>query len=171
MTVRRILIATGSAIALAAMAGSALAAGTVAATANASATVVSPYTLVKTSDMQFGTVVRPSNANSNAVTLDANDTVTVTGTGNGSTVSSTTSTARFTLTGTPTTYSTSQGVVITQTGLGPVSATLPVATTGTYGTIPAAGFQELRVGGAFSINSATPSQAYTGTLTLTVNYN
>lgn len=87
------------------------------------------------------------------------------------TVASTTSTARFTLTGSPTTYSTSQGVTMTPVGLGTVSASVPVATTGTYGTIPIAGSQELRIGGSFTITSATPAVPYSGTLTLTVNYN
>lgn len=170
MNLRNILIVAASAIALTAVASNALAAGTVSQTATASAQIVSPYTLTKTTDMLFGMITRPSNASSNTVTLDASDAVTLTGAGNGATVSSTTSTARFTLSGAPTTYSTSQGVVMTPTGLGTVSASTPVATTGTYGTIPAAGFQELRVGGSFSINAATPSVPYSGTLTLTVNY-
>ena len=136
---RNILIAAASTVVVASLATSALAAGTVSQTATASATIVSPYTLASTSNMQFGLITRPSNANSNTVTLDANDAVTVTGTGNGATVASTTSTARFTLTGSPTTYSTSQGGTMTPFGLGTVSASVPVATTGTYGTIPIAG--------------------------------
>ena len=64
-------------------------------------------------------------------------------------------------------------------GRGPVGTvlvergTLPTqrVTTGTLGTIPAAGVQEIRYGGQFDMGSATPAQAYTGTLSVTVNYN
>ena len=43
--------------------------------------------------------------------------------------------------------------------------------TGTLGTVPANGTQELKFGGQFDISSTTTAQPYTGTLTVTVNYN
>ena len=48
-----------------------------------------------------------------------------------------------------------------------------MATSGTLGTISGAngGSQEIRYGGQFDITAATAAQNYTGTLTVTVNYN
>jgi hypothetical protein len=159
-------------LALGSLAGAACAAGSVSATAPASVTVLSPISLAKTQDMQFGQVVRPSNANTNTVTLDANDSVTLGGGGNGSLVASTTLSAKFNLQAPAgTTYSTTQQLTFTQTGLTNIAASLPTATAGVLGTVPAAGIQELRYGGQFDMTSATPAQAYTGTLSVTVNYN
>jgi hypothetical protein len=172
MTIGLGLRTAAATLALAALSTSALASGSVQATASASATVISPITLQKTQDMAFGQVVRPSNANTNTVTLDANDTVTLSGSGNGSTIASTTSSAKFTLSAPAgTTYTTVQTLTFNQNGLTNVAAALPVATTGVLGTVPAAGTQELRYGGAFDVTAATPAQAYTGTLSVTVNYN
>ena len=170
---RNTWIAAGVAVSAAAFAATgALAAGSVQATANSSVTVLSPTALTKTQDMTFGQVVRPSNASANTVTLDANDTVTLSGAGNGSTLASTTTSAKFNLTAPGgTTYTTTQTLTFTQTGLTNIGAASPVATTGTLGTVPVAGVQELRYGGQFDITSATPAQAYTGTLSVTVNYN
>jgi len=157
---------------LSGVSGAASAAGSVQAAANSSVTVLSPTTLTKTQDMAFGQVVRPSNASANTVTLDANDTVALSGAGNGSLVASTTTSAKFNLAAPAgTTYTTTQALTFTQTGLASIAAAAPVATTGVLGTVPAAGVQELRYGGQFDITSATPAQAYTGTLSVTVNYN
>jgi hypothetical protein len=165
------LRAAGLAVALASLSGAAFAAGSVSTSANATATIVSPVTLAKTQDMAFGSIVRPSNASPNTVTLDANDTVTLTGAGNGSTIASTRTSAKFNLTAPPgTTYSTVQTLSFTTSGLTGIAASLPVATTGVLGTVPAGGVQELRYGGQFDINSSTVAQLYTGTLSITVNY-
>ena len=160
------------ALSISGLAGAALAAGSVQATAPASVTIVAPVSLTKTQDLQFGQVVRPSNASANTVTLDANDTVSLSGAGNGSLVASTTTSAKFNLSAPAgTTYSTVQTLGFNQTGLTNVAASLPTATTGVLGTVPASGAQELRYGGSFDISSGTPAQAYTGTLSVTVNYN
>ena len=174
MTIRNILIATGSAIALASLGTAALAAGSVQTTAPASVTVLSPTTITKTQNLVFGSVIRPSNAGSNTVTLDVNDTVTIgnAGGGNGAAVASVTSSAKFDVTAPPAThYSTQQSLVFGQAGLTNVAASSPTATNGTLGDIPAGGVQELRYGGSFDMNAGTPAQAYTGTLSVTVNYN
>jgi hypothetical protein len=172
MTIRNALLAAGAAAVGVSIASAALAAGSVQATAPASVTVLSPISLTKTQDMQFGQIVRPSNASSNTVTLDANDNVTLTGAGNGSAIASTTQSAKFNLLAPAgTTYTTTQQLSFTQTGLTNVQASTATATTGTLGTEPLAGIQELRFGGSFDITSATPAQPYTGTLSVTVNYN
>jgi hypothetical protein len=93
------------------------------------------------------------------------------GLGNGSVLSSTTTSARFNVTAAAgTTYTTTQALTFAVTGLTGIGASVPVATTGTLGTIPAGGIQELRYGGHFDMNAATPAQAYTGTLAVTVTY-
>jgi hypothetical protein len=161
----------GLAIALASLAGAAFAAGSVNATANSSVTVLSPVTLTKTQDMAFGQVVRPANASTNTVTLDANNTVTISGAGDGSVVASPTTSAKFNLSAAPgTVYTTTQTLTLGPAGLTSIAAGSPVATAGVFGTVPAAGVQELRVGGQFDMTSATTAQTYTGTLSLTVNY-
>ncbi|THD65405.1 DUF4402 domain-containing protein [Phenylobacterium sp.] len=174
MTIRNALLAAGSIVALSALAGSALASGSVQTTANASVTVVSPTTLTKTQDMAFGTVTRPSSG-SNTVQLAAADgTVTIAsgGTGDAALVSSPTSAAKFNLvTVAAITYTTTQSLTFAQAGLTNISATTPVASTGTLGTVPANGTQQLSFGGQFDISSTTTAQPYTGTLTVTVNYN
>jgi hypothetical protein len=172
MTIRSGLATTALTVALTSLATAALASGSVSATAPASVTIIAPVSLAKTQDMQFGQIVRPSNANTNTVTLDANDTVTLTGTGNGSLIASTTSSAKFNLTAPAgTTYSTVQSLGFTQNGLTNPQPSLPTATNGVLGTVPASGLQELRYGGTFDMNNATPAQAYTGTISVTVNYN
>lgn len=171
MNIRNTLIAAGSALALSALAGSALASGTVSATANASVTVVSPTTITKTQDMVFGTVVRPT-AGTTTVALDTSDHVTATGGTGGSAVTSTTSSAKFNIVvQAATTYSLAQTLTFAQTGLVNIAPTTAVATSGTLGTIPAAGTQEIRYGGQFDMTSATIPQNYTGTLSVTVTYN
>jgi hypothetical protein len=172
MTFRTIALAASAAIAFSALATSAFASGSVTGTANASVTVLSPVTVTKTQDLAFGQIVRPSNANTNTVVLDSNNNVTVSGSGNGSTVASTTTSAKFNITAPAgTTYTTTQTLSFTQTGLTNVAASLPAAQSGTLGTIPAGGVQGLNYGGQFDMNSATTPQAYTGTLSVTVNYN
>jgi hypothetical protein len=172
MKVRYSLIAVGSSIALAATATGALASGSISTTAPASVSVLSPINITKTQNLVFGQVVRPSNANINTVTLDANDTVTLTGTGNGSVVASTTSLAKFDVTAPAgTTYSTTQALTFTQTGLTNIASSLPTTTNGSPGVIPVSGVQELRYGGQFDMTTSTPAQNYTGTLSVTVNYN
>lgn len=169
MNTRNFLLAATGVIAMTSVSTAAFAAGTVSATAPASVTVLSPFTIAKTQDLAFGTVVRPQTG-SITVAIDANDIVTSNGPA-GTVVSSTTSSAHFLLTGLTTAYTTTQTLAFTQPGLTSISVPTPVATTGTFGALTPAGTQELRVGGQFTMSAATTAQLYTGTLTLTVNYN
>lgn len=172
MNLRTGLRTVVAAIVLSSLAGAALASGSVSATAPASVTVLSPTTLTKTQDMAFGQVVRPSNAGTNTVVLDTNDNVTISGAGNGSIVASPTTSAKFVINASGgATYTTVQSLSFTQNGLTNVSVSAPVSSTGVLGTVPGNGSQELRYGGQFDMTSATPAQAYTGTLSVTVNYN
>src|SRR5690349_2380709 len=85
-------------LAFASLAGAAFASGSVNATANSSVTVFSPVSLAKTQDLAFGQVTRPSNANPNTVTIDANNNVTISGAGDGAVIASPTTSAKFLLT-------------------------------------------------------------------------
>jgi hypothetical protein len=173
MNFRSTLLTAASALALSALATGAFAAN-VSATANATATILSTTTVTKQTDMAFGQVVRPSNASTQTVSMDSNGNVTIlnpTGTGDASVIAGTTTAASFKLVSPADTYSTTQTLVFTQTGLTNAAAATPVATAGAYGTVPAAGTQVLNVGGSFEISATTPAQAYTGTLTLTVAFN
>ena len=180
MTFRIGFSSAAVAIILSATASAALASGSSSATisphtvgtAPASVTVLAPVTLTKTPDMAFGQVVRPSNANTNTVILNVNDAVSITGAGNGALIASPTTSAKFNINApSGTTYTTVQTLSFAQTGLLNISPSLPVATTGVLGTIPVAGVQEIRYGGQFDMNASTTAQSYTGTLSVTVNYN
>ncbi len=172
MTTRNVLIAAGAAFALASAATGALASGSITGTAPASATVLSPINITKTQNLVFGQVVRPSSAGTNTVTIDADDTVTLAGPGNGAVIASTTTSAKFNITAAAgTTYTTTQSLSFTQTGLTNVQPSLPTTTNGAPGVIPVSGVQEIRYGGQFDMDASTPAQAYTGTLSVTVNYN
>ena len=174
MNVRNLLVATAATLALSAAATGALAAGNVSTTAAASVTVLSPVTINKTQDLLFGNVIRPGTG-ANTITLDANDVVTKTGAGDGSLAGGTISSAKFTVAGPAgQVYTTGQTLTFNQAGLTSIAPSLPSATTGSVGTIPGVSgpsSQELRYGGVFTMSNATTAQAYTGTLTVTINYN
>jgi hypothetical protein len=161
------------ATAFALSATAACAGGSVTATATASVTILAPVTITATQGLDFGAVSRPANAGANTVTLDAaSSSVTLSGPGDAARAAGSVSAAKFNLVGQGgVTYTTTQSLTFSQTGLTNVSVSMPVAATGTFGQIPPAGVQELRCGGAFEHSAATPAQAYTGALAVTVNYN
>jgi hypothetical protein len=147
-------------------------AGSVTATASVSVTILAPVTLQATEGLNFGAVTKPGNAGSNTVTLDPSGSVTVTGAGDATHPASAVSAAKFNLVGQAgITYSTTQSLTFAQPGLTNVSVSAPVAGSGALGVIPSSGAQELRYGGAFDVSAATPIGAYTGALSVTVNYN
>jgi hypothetical protein len=150
----------------------AFAGGSVTATAPVSVTILAPVSLEATQALAFGSVTKPSGAAGNTVNLDTSGAVTITGGGDSTHPASPTTAAKFDLVGPAgTTYSTSQSLSFDQPGLSRAVATSPSAGAGTLGVIPAAGVQELRFGGAFDLSAATPTGAYTGSLSVTVNYN
>ena len=172
MKLQNVVLAASVATALNLSAPTALA-GTVTATASVSVTVLAPVTLQATQGLDFGAVTKPGNAGANTVTLDATSSnVTVSGAGDATRAAGSVSPAKFDLVGDPgITYSTTQNLIFAQPGLSRVSVSTPVATNGALGVIPATGRQELRFGGAFDLSAATPVQSYTGSLSVTVNYN
>ena len=173
MKLQNVVPAALAATALTLSASAAFAGGSVTATASASVTILAPVTLVATQGLDFGAVSKPSNANANIVTLDAaTSNVTLSGSGDGARAAGSVSPAKFNVVGQAgVTYSTTQTLTFAQSGLTRVSVSQPVASTGALGVIPASGVQELRFGGAFKLSAATPAQAYSGALSVTVNYN
>ncbi len=173
MKLRNVVPAAALAIALTLSATAASAGGTLTATAAASVTVLAPVTFEATQALSFGAVTKPANSGVNTVTLDAaSSNVTVSGTGDGARAAGVATVAKFSVMGPAgVTYTTTQSLTFAQPGLTRVSASLPAPTAGALGVIPASGVQELRFGGAFELSAATPAQAYTGSLTVTVSYN
>ena len=165
------VMAALKALSILAVPGVAVAGGSVTATAPASVTILAPVTIAATQGLDFGAVTKPASAG-NTITLDASGAVTVTGTGNATHASGAVTAAKFNLVGDAgVTYSTSQSLSFSQPGLTHVTASAPEATNGALGIIPASGAQELRFGGAFDLDAATPLGDYTGSLSVTVNYN
>jgi Domain of unknown function (DUF4402) len=177
MIKRNILLASAAALAVSALATGAVA-GTLTANATSSVIVVSPTTLTKNQDLNFGTVIRPSGSSANTTfTLDpTTGTVTAGSTGDGTVVASPTTAAVFTLqTISAITYS--QVAVLTFAPAGQlinIGASAPVVASTTGGTatqVPANGAVTLSYGGHFDVTPTTAPQTYTGTLAVTVTYN
>ncbi|PZQ64793.1 MAG: hypothetical protein DI570_03985 [Phenylobacterium zucineum] len=148
------------------------------ATANANATIVAPAQLSVTRDLEFGSIARPTVGTTTVTVLSASTgsaTPQVSG-GNGFVPTpGQARAATFRLIGTNgQTYSVA-GNALSFTGatgnLSNVASQSPVAAGGTVGTLPANGQDDLYVGGHFDITPTTALQAYTGSLTLTVNFN
>ena len=157
----------------------AAASGAHAATANATATasIVAPGTLASTRDLDFGTIAKPTTGTTTVTVASAatgTATPSVSG-GNGFVpTAGLARAATFRLTGPAST-----GYTITTntlsfptagTNLTAIGSETPVAASGTLLTLPAAGFDDIYVGGHFDITSSTTPATYTGALTLTINF-
>ena len=179
----KLRIALATAV-LAIAAASAASAAEVTATATATATIIAPGQITKTRDLKFGTIVKPSSG-TNTVTVAsaaaAAATPTVSGGGNGLVpTSGQASAATFRLVGSPGQLYTVTGNALTFTSaagnLSSVGSESPVSAANTLNTLPGSsastpGVDDLYVGGHFDITSATAPATYTGTLSLTVNFN
>jgi hypothetical protein len=143
------------------------------------ATVFNPIAVGVTSQMAFGSIVKPSSGTS-TVTLTTGGVVTATGSA-AVVATSAHSAAGFSVTGeggqaysltVPGTFVMNSGTntlaVTTTTSFGSTSTLTTQTFTGALG---AAGTFNFSVGGSFGISSATPSGAYTGNLVVSVNYN
>lgn len=162
----------GSAMIIAqAVAAAGATAGTVSATAPVSVIILAPVTVAATQAMDFGLITRPG-TNSNTVSMDATGAIRVTGSGDATHPGGAVTPAMFKIAGDPgVTYSTTQSLTFDRPGLQNAVAATPAPVNGSPGVIPAEGFQEIRVGGAFEVSAATPIQSYAGSLQVTVNYN
>lgn len=148
------------------------------ATATANATIVAPAQLSVTRDLEFGSIARPSVGTTTVTVASAASGTATPQVSGGNGFVPTPGQARaatFRLIGTNgQTYSVA-GNALSFTGaagnLSNVGPESPVAASGTLTTLPASGQDDLYVGGHFDITPTTAMQAYTGSLTLTVNFN
>jgi len=171
MKVQNAFLGFAASLALA-LAATGATAGTVTATAPVSVTILAPVTVAAVQGLDFGMVTRPANANSNTVSMDPSGNVTVTGAGDGTHLAGGVTAAKFNIAGDAgITYSTTQSLTFSQSGLTNITASSPAATNGSLGVIPASGSQEIRLGGSFDVSAASPIQSYSGVLTVTVSYN
>lgn len=168
MLVRALLVGMVAAAAL--MGGSMRASAQSSATANATASIVPAITISKVSDLQFGLIVAGSGG---TVTVGTDSSRTVSGPAGLTNASYPVSAASFTVTGGANlTYTVSLPTSTTLTG--PSSATMTVNSftsnpSGT-GTIGAGGTSTLNVGAAMTVGSSQTAGSYTGSFSVTVNY-
>lgn len=174
-TLRNILIGASAAALLAGFAGAASAAD---ATATTSVTVLRAITIAKDADLAFGTIVRP--AAPATVTLNTAGAVSgVTTVGGGTTA------AQFTVNGEGNqTFSIAEVATLAGPSASSLTLTLSkIATTGSVstgvaggtgtldGSLGGAGVAVIKYGASFPITATTTTGAYTGSLTVTVDYN
>lgn len=158
MSIRNLLIAS---VALTAMAGAAHAATGSAVTGNASAhaKIIAPITITKQRDLEFGTILRPTTSTPATITLAATAGAT-TSAGSGAAVTGSSQTAQFDVTG-------GAAYTVSAAFSGDIASLSPTATlSATTGTAN----QTIYVGGTFDVTNATAANDYTGTVTLTVQY-
>ena len=158
---------------VAAVASPALAQSSATVTVNSSGRIIAPITLTKTSDLLFGTIIKPNTGNGTVLIGTGADTVAVTGTGTAS--MGTASRAKFTVGGeggqtytitVPPSFDLSNG---TDTVAVALSKSI---TSGTLsGTLGASGSQDFQVGGGFTVTAAQSTGNYTGSFTVTTAYN
>ena len=167
----KLLISAGALAALA-LSNPAQAATTNTATANATVNIVSPLTVTKNSDLDFGTIVANSGAFAGEVVhLDTGGVVAcpATLTCSGATVSA----ASFTVTGTP-----SQNIVLTLpasvtlngSGGGTLNVDLSGDEPATAEALDAAGSYSFNIGGKLTIPVGTVDGVYQNTFDVTANY-
>lgn len=169
MTTRHLLATAAAAVALAA-AGNASAQTSQSATG--SITVMQPVlNVAKTSDLNFGSVIRPTSG-SGTITIDANN-------GNVSTANlsqasgSTPTRAAFSVEGQPNaniTVTYPNNMTLTRSG-GSETLTVYLTTSMGGGQIGSGGTVDFYIGGQVTLASSTVIGAYSSSFTVTVNYN
>ena len=164
-----------AAAALSLLAGSAFAESSATATAQSHTAVLASIAVSKTSDLDFGNIVRPAaTAGSGTVTIAATSD-TVVATSPVSTQGGTTSHAVFGVSGEPgKTFSVSipTSFNLTSQAAGATAIPVTLSTPATSGTLDStAGTATVPVGGSFTVTGATVTGAYTGSFDLTVQYN
>jgi hypothetical protein len=147
------------------------------ASATATATVLTPISVSKTSDLAFGSMVRPGSG-ANTIVIDATTgTRTLTGAGNASLASSSPTRAAFSVGGDGAqtfAITVPSPVNITRTGgTETVPVTLsPSAATGLLsGPTGNSGTATFGVGGSLPLDTTVVGGSYTGTFNVTVGYN
>ena len=163
--------------ALCALATPALAQNSASQSTTGSVRIIQPIQLAKSTDLAFGSVVKP-NSGTNTVAIDATSgSRALTGGGDAALAPSTSGRATYTVTGeggqtfsisTPTTFDMQR-----QGGSETITVTLTQsAATGTLtGSLGNSGTATFGVGGSFPVAASTASGSYTGSFDVTVAYN
>jgi len=165
-----------TAVASLAAAAPALAQASSSQTVTASMNVTQPLQIAKTSDLVFGTIMRPTSGSGNVI-IDANTGArTVTGNASGSTGGSTPTRAAFTVTGEGgmnITVTTPTSMVMTRGGSDPITVSLNSTMGGGQlsGSPGSSGTASFGIGGQLTLSNTTPSGAYSGSFNVTVAYN
>jgi Mat/Ecp fimbriae major subunit len=133
------------------------------ANANASATILAPVTVTKTSDLQFGTIAVGTSGGNVAI-----DSVGARVCGAGLVCTATTTAANFTVTGVvgQTVGISIPGSVTLTSGTNNMTASLA----GTPATLVLAATNTFAVGGTLAVGATQAAGNYSGTFTVTVNY-
>jgi hypothetical protein len=132
-------------------------------------TIIAPISLIRNSNLVFGTVTRPTGANSSLVKITAGGTFSITG-GDAVAAGGTPTAASYTVNGeSGSGYSISLGALtMARSGGGSIPVTLTSSkNTGTL----TGGTDTFAVGGEFTLTNATLLGAYSGTFNVTVQYN
>lgn len=147
------------------------------ATGTVQATVFRALAIAKTADLAFGKIIIPSSGSGTVSLAQATGAVSVSGAGTYAFASPAPAAAAFTISGEG-----GQAVTVsvpsTFTMTGPSSSTIAVTTAPSLSGaqtlsngLGQAGALALRVGGSFGVTSTTRTGTYTGTFTVTVQYN
>ena len=160
------------------LAGSPALAAPVSGNTTAQANIVSANQVLSQRTLEFGTIARPTTGTSTITVASAASgaaTPTVTGGNAFIPTSGQAFAAQFRITGANgQTYSIQTNTLSFTNSAGNLSAIAaqsPVAASGTLNTLPANGQDDLFIGGRFDITPTTAIQAYSGTLSLTVDFN
>jgi hypothetical protein len=163
--------ATAGALAALAMTATAADAASPSAQAGATAKIYKPLTISKTTDLNFGTIVLVGASFPNeAVTVDTAGSVTCGG-GTNLSCGGTPSAAKFHLVGSNNAAVTVSSPAFTLTGPGTLSVSPTLLTQNVnLGATGSTNGIDVSLGAAISLNSATVEGTYTGTWTVTADY-
>lgn len=138
-------------------------------TTSGSTEIIQPIALTKTTDLAFGTIVRPSSG-SGTVTIDATTGALSVG-GGAVSIGSGQTRAAYTVAGEDgRTFSISTPATFAMNRTGGGSLTVTLSSSAASGTLTG-GAAAFGVGGSFTVTDATASGNYTGTFSTTVAYN
>lgn len=162
------------AVAATALSSSASAQSSATATATGSTTIVRPITITNTASLAFGRIVKPAAGTGTVTIADSGDTVSA---ASGAVALSgiTTSRAKFDIAGeggqaisvsVPANFTMSNGGDTITVTLDPDLGT----TTTLSGALASAGSASLNVGGSFNVPDTTPTGLYSGSFSVTVQY-
>jgi hypothetical protein len=141
-------------------------------TATGSVTIIRPLTVTKSTDLAFGTIVKP--ATGTGTVSIANNSTTVSATDGAVSLTGTGTHAIFTANGEGgQAVNVTVGSLTMANGASNIAVTLSPDVSGATtlsGALGGAGSKTVNIGGSFTVPSALPTGAYTGTFDVTVAY-